>query len=279
MATTLPTCYWSILLHARPASLLAVPRSSDLNGRFSAPLWCFGCFEPSWSGSCTCTLKRLKRSDRGALTQRATFCLSAYQPTCLPACCSPWPGAHRTSAHSLGLVCKALLAQISPQPAVTRPGTASFPETPYPPSQERERARSWAAAATAASSHPPPCSKEEGSRAGQKLNPHGSYTGAMSYEQSQPVPICESVTPSTVAPASFSAVPASLTRLIGRHPSALVHRSWRHCYLRGRHAPANYGWPRFLTFVVFGSRAQVTLRICTHTTPPAWRASSFIALS
>ncbi|RMZ68606.1 hypothetical protein GMOD_00008330 [Pyrenophora seminiperda CCB06] len=43
-----------------------------------------------------------------------------------------------------------------------------------------------------ASTLPAPCSKEEGSRARQKLNPHGSYTGAMSYEQSQPVPICES---------------------------------------------------------------------------------------
>ncbi|KAH8637347.1 hypothetical protein IG631_09182 [Alternaria alternata] len=35
MANELSMCYWSIVLHARPAKVLAFPRSSDLNGRFS----------------------------------------------------------------------------------------------------------------------------------------------------------------------------------------------------------------------------------------------------
>jgi hypothetical protein len=52
-----------------------------------------------------------------------------------------------------------------------------------------------------------------------KLNPHGSYTGAMSYEYEPAGAIWQSVTPSTVAPASFSNLPASLSRLAGCHPS------------------------------------------------------------
>ena len=57
-----------------------------------------------------------------------------------------------------------------------------------------------------------------------KLNPHRSYTGAMSYEHEPAGAIWQSVTPSTVAPASFSDLPATLFR-----------RSWRHCYLCGRY--------------------------------------------
>jgi len=57
--------------------------------------------------------------------------------------------------------------------------------------------------------------------AGQKLNPHGSYTGAMSYEHEPSGPICESISPSTVAPASFSVLPASRSRLVGCYPSPL----------------------------------------------------------
>ena len=102
MATTLSACYWSIVLHARPAQVLAVPRSLDLNGRFPCPpFWCSS--EPSWSSgsctcacTCTCTLKRLKRSDRGFDQEGLPHSPSV--------CCSPWPGAHRTSAHSLDLV-------------------------------------------------------------------------------------------------------------------------------------------------------------------------------
>ena len=63
--------------------------------------------------------------------------------------------------------------------------------------------------------------------------PHGSYTGAMSYEHEPTGPICESITPLTIAPASFSGSPASLSRLA---PKSLLRRSWRHCYLCGRYS-------------------------------------------
>ena len=65
-----------------------------------------------------------------------------------------------------------------------------------------------------------------------KLNPHRSYTGAMSYEHEPAGAIWQSVTPSTVAPASFSDLPASLSRLAAK---SLFRRSWRHCYLCGRY--------------------------------------------
>jgi hypothetical protein len=41
----------------------------------------------------------------------------------------------------------------------------------------------------------------------------------MSYEHEPAGPICESVTPWTVVPASFFDAPASLSRLAGWHPS------------------------------------------------------------
>ncbi|EFQ96624.1 hypothetical protein PTT_00197 [Pyrenophora teres f. teres 0-1] len=107
-----------------------------------------GAQSPAGSGSCTCTLKRLKRTDRG-------FDQSTRRPrSVLPA------------------LCKKALGQISPYPAVTRPGHAHADG--FTPSHGHanylDRAPSFL-------NHPAPCSEKEqevggvqGST-GQKLNP------------------------------------------------------------------------------------------------------------
>lgn len=98
-------------------------------------------------------------------------------------------------------------------------------------------------------------------------------------------PICPSVTPSLyLAPASFfqpTLLAPPVSQSTGCHPNPLFRRSWRHCYLRGRYPLLTVVGP-VLDVCRLWTRAQVTLRVCSHAAQnpsSACRASSLIALS
>ena len=118
-----------------------------------------------------------------------------------------------------------------------------------------------------------------------ELDPHGSYTGAMSYEHepadpssmNQSLHCCSSrklLLPSLLALPVSPSLPAA-------HLKSLLRRSWRHCYLCGRYRPLAVVGP-VLDVCRLGTRAQVTPRVCSAAAqilPSACRASSLVALS
>ncbi|KAF2828094.1 hypothetical protein CC86DRAFT_204191 [Ophiobolus disseminans] len=68
-------------------------------------------------------------------------------------------------------------------------------------------------------------------------NPHGSYTGAMSYEHEPAGPVCESLhccSSRKLLSPSLLVLPVWLS-VAAATQNPLLRRSWRHCYLCGRY--------------------------------------------